>query len=127
MHDPPGDIITVVLAVISAIGGQQAWAYYQRRLEVRKAAAGESREDRRTDAALYRDDLRARVDELSELLKQSTQKHDASQASREGLLEQMGELRSEVAALSVKVEHLEHENEDLRLRLAAHEEPPTNG
>ena len=99
-------IITLIGTFIVALTGTKAWDYYQKRLETkRQEKLGEQKETH-----LYRDDLGERVAVLEHKL-------DESHKERESLLVEIKELSEKLAAMTVKIEFLERENNELRTRL----------
>ncbi len=105
-----GNFTTIVITLITVLGSTAAWDYYKKRLEVKKKAESEDKEEKN----LYRDDLKERVSKLEELLMASAEEKD-------GLRDKVIALTAEVAALSTKVKYLEKEvarleNENHELR-----------
>lgn len=105
-----GNFTTILITLITVLGSTAAWDYYKKRLEVKKKAESEDKEEKN----LYRDDLKDRVSKLEELLMSSAEEKDK-------LRDKVIALTAEVAALSTKVEYLEkevarleHENETLK-------------
>ena len=100
-------ILTIVTSVIAALGGTQAWEFYQKKSEQRRDAEMAER----NDLNLYRDDLRKEVEALRakvELLNQEKQEQ------MKGFLVKINDLSQELAAMKVRVEFLERENKNLR-------------
>lgn len=86
----------IVIAVITALTSGAAWKFWEQKM---KAKQQDRELDRREDFA-YRDDLKARVQRLEELLTESTEK--------------VLELTAEVHALRTEVGFLKRENDRLR-------------
>lgn len=93
-----GNFTTIVITLITVLGSTAAWDYYKKRLEVKKKAESEDKEEKN----LYRDDLKERVSKLEQLLTDSA-------AEKDTLRDKVIALTAEVAALSTKVEYLEKE------------------
>lgn len=100
------DNLTLISAIVTALAGSKLWDWLQKRSENRLAAEQKG-EDR---LAEYRDDLRDRVAKLEAII-------DSQQNERIALLQQIGQLTAELAAMKVKLEFLERENSRLRDRL----------
>jgi len=92
------NVITIVITLITALGSAGAWRYYEVKL---KTNAEANKEDRR-DETMFRDDLRARVKKLEDLLTESNEK--------------VIELTAEVHALRTEVQFLRQENDRLKHR-----------
>ena len=86
----------IVIAIITALTSGAAWKFWEQKM---KAKQQEKEIDRREDFA-YRDDLKARVQRLEELLTESNTK--------------VLELTAEVHALRTEVGFLKRENDRLR-------------
>lgn len=89
------NIYTVLITAISILGGTGAWRYYEKR------AMAKERDDE-----FIRHDCKDRIAKLEALLVQSSTEKDE-------LRKMVLNLTKEVAALSVKVEYLTKENEEL--------------
>lgn len=92
------NLITIVITLITALGSAGAWRYYEVKL---KTKAAEDQEGRK-DETMFRDDLRARVKKLEDLLTESNEK--------------VIELTAEVHALRTEVQFLRQENDRLKHR-----------
>jgi len=86
----------IIIAIITALTSGAAWKFWEQKM---KAKQEEKELDRREDFA-YRDDLKARVQRLEELLTESNEK--------------VLELTAEVHALRTEVGFLKRENDRLR-------------
>ena len=100
-------ILTIVSSVIAALGGTQAWEFYQKKSEQRRDAQMAEREDQN----LYRDDLRKEVESLR---KRIDELNTEKQEQMKGFLVKINDLSQELAAMKVRVEFLERENANLR-------------
>jgi len=89
------NIYSVLITAITILGGTGAWRYYEKR-----AMHKERDED------FIRHDCKDRISKLEALLETSSKEKDE-------LRNMVLALTKEVAALSVKVEYLTKENEDL--------------
>ena len=89
------NIYTVLITAVTILGGGGAWRYYERR-----AMHKEKDED------FIRHDCKDRISKLEALLQQSASEKDE-------LRSMVLNLTREVAALTVKVEFLTKENDDL--------------
>jgi phage shock protein A len=89
------NIYSVLITAVTILGGGGAWRYYERR-----AMHKEKDED------FIRHDCKDRISKLEALLQQSSTEKDE-------LRTMVLNLTKEVAALTVKVEYLTKENDDL--------------
>jgi peptidoglycan hydrolase CwlO-like protein len=89
------NIYSVLITAITVLGGTGAWRYYEKR------AIAKDRDDE-----FIKHDCKDRIAKLEALLEQSSKEKD-------DLRSMVLELTKEVAALSVKVEFLTKENEEL--------------
>jgi hypothetical protein len=89
------NIYTVLVTIVTVLGGASAWRFYEKR-----AMHKERDED------FIRHDCKDRISKLEALL-------EASAKEKDDLRVMVLNLTKEVAALSVKVEFLTKENEDL--------------
>ena len=92
------NIYSVLITAVTILGGGGAWRYYERR-----AMHKEKDED------FIRHDCKDRISKLEALLEQSSNEKDE-------LRQMVLGLTREVAALSVKVEYLTKENDELHKR-----------
>ena len=89
------NIYTVIGTAITVLGGASAWRFYEKRAEKREK-----------DEDFIKKDCRERITKLEALLASSSKEKDE-------LRIMVLNLTKEVAALSVKVEYLTKENEEL--------------
>jgi peptidoglycan hydrolase CwlO-like protein len=89
------NIYSVLITAITVLGGTGAWRYYEKR------ALNKERDDE-----FIRHDCKDRISKLEALL-------DASAKEKDDLRNMVLALTKEVAALSVKVEFLTKENDEL--------------
>lgn len=99
--------IQIVITIVTVLGSGAAFQFYTNRMKLK--AEKEKDENANNDTTLYRDDLKARVRNLEELLAHSAEEKDKMRGS-------ILELTAEVHSLRVKVEFLEKENEILKSR-----------
>lgn len=88
-------IVTVLITLITVLGGGSAWRYYEKRA---------MRKER--DEEFIRHDCKDRIAKLEILLEMSSKEKDDMRTTILKLTEQ-------VAALTVKVEYLQKENSEL--------------
>ena len=100
-------VVTVILAIVGALGSTQAWAFWQKRQELSR----QDRLERKQDERVYQDDLRERVAVLEGKLQDA---HD----ERDELLKELRKLSEICSALKVEVEFLRKENSSLRESLS---------
>jgi len=96
-------IIPIIIAIITLLGSNEAWKYYEKKLVEKRRIEQEYKKEEH----LYREDLRARVSNLEALLIESTKE-------KSKMFETIITLTGKVASLTTKVEHLERENDRLR-------------
>ena len=89
------NLYSVLITAITILGGTSAWRYYEKR-----AVAKEKDDD------FIKTDCKERIGKLEALLIQSSREKDEMRLM-------ILELTKEVAALSVKVEYLNKENQEL--------------
>jgi chromosome condensin MukBEF complex kleisin-like MukF subunit len=89
---------TVIITLITILGSTSAWKYYEKRAEVK-----------RDDDNFVKQDCRERISKLEALLQESSEEKNKM---RETILI----LTEKVSALSVRVEFLQKENNDLLQR-----------
>jgi len=89
---------TVIITLITILGSTSAWKYYEKRAEVK-----------RDDDNFVKQDCRERIAKLEALLQESSEEKNKM---RETILI----LTEKVSALSVRVEFLQKENNDLLQR-----------
>lgn len=94
---------TIIITLITVLGGAGAWKYYERRLELARQKEKEEEEQ----IHLFRDDLRERVAVLESKLEESTKREVT-------LLEEIRKLSETVAAMKVEIEYLRRENAMLK-------------
>ena len=92
------NIYSVLITAVTILGGGGAWRYYERR-DMHKEK----------DEDFIRHDCKDRISKLEALLQQSSNEKDE-------LRQMVLGLTREVAALSVKVEYLTKENDELHKR-----------
>lgn len=105
---PQLDLTSIIITGLTLLGGQGAWNYYQRKLELKTTAQQLDKDEKN----LYRDDLRERVAILEDRLENERREND-------DLHIQLSELKSKMMEYIVRLEYLEKEN--LRLRAKAGE------
>lgn len=91
---------TVLITLISVLGGGGAWRYYERRAQKREK-----------DEEFIRHDCKDRITKLEALLEMSSKEKDEMRSTILKLTEQ-------VAQLAIKVEYLQKENNDLHRALS---------
>ena len=97
------NLYTIVITLITVLGGAGAWKYYERRLELSR----QKEKEEEAQIHLFRDDLRERVAVLESRLEDSTKREVT-------LLEEIRKLSETVAAMKVEIEYLRRENAMLK-------------
>jgi len=93
------NITSIIITVISVLGATGAWKFYE--LIVRNKRERE-KEDR-SEKTIYRDDLKFRVDKLEK--------------GKDECITSLININSELAALKIKLEFIEKENNILKIKL----------
>ena len=102
------NIYSVLITAVTVLGGTGAWRYYEKRADHKER-----------DEDFIRHDCKDRISKLEALL-------EASAKEKDDLRTMVLNLTKEVAALSVKVEYLTKENEELNKKTRA-KKPLING
>ena len=89
------NVYSVIITAVTVLGGTGAWRFYEKRAQHKER-----------DEDFIRHDCKDRIAKLEALL-------EASSREKDELRNMVLTLTKEVAALSVKVEYLTKENEDL--------------
>jgi peptidoglycan hydrolase CwlO-like protein len=103
------NVYSVLITAITILGGTGAWRFYEKR------AMAKERDDE-----FIRHDCKDRIAKLEALLEQSSKEKD-------DLRSMVLALTKEVAALSVKVEFLTKENEELNKKTRSSKKQILNG
>ena len=103
------NIYSVLITAITVLGGTGAWRYYEKR------ALNKERDDE-----FIRHDCKDRISKLEGLL-------EAAGREKDELRQMILSLTKEVAALSVKVEYLTKENEELHKKARPIKKQTLNG
>lgn len=89
------NIYTVLITIVSVLGGASAWRYYEKRADKKEK-----------DEDFIKKDCRERISKLEALL-------SAASKEKDDMRLMILDLTRQVAALTVKVEFLTRENEEL--------------
>ena len=92
-------ITAIVTCLITGLLSAGGWKFYESVLKTRAA----QRKEEKMERLAYRDDLIARVDKL--------------ETERGHYMEALTILKTEVAALTMKISYIERENDILKLKL----------
>lgn len=104
------ELITIVLAVITALTSTKAWDYWQKK----QTLVAEEKKSEKDETHLYRDDLKVEVSRLrTELIGLYGKRED----ELKNLQKEISELREQLATFKTRVEFLEKENSDLKAKL----------
>ena len=103
------NIYSVLITAVTVLGGTGAWRYYEKRADHKER-----------DEDFIRHDCKDRISKLEALLEQSSKEKD-------DLRNMVLALTKEVAALSVKVEYLTKENEELHKKTKTPKKQILNG
>ena len=94
-----GNIYTILVTLITVLGGAGAWKFYERRMELKRTKEQEEEQQ----IHLFRDDLRERVAILESKLEEAMIREKA-------LLDEIRKLSETVVALRVELTFLRREN-----------------
>jgi len=94
--------ITIAVTLVTVLGSAGAWKFYDTRLN----KLDNQRKEEKLDENAYREDLRARINNLEQLLIES-----AKEKSK--MVDTIIHLTRQIATLETKVKYLEKENEIL--------------
>ena len=94
-------IVTIIITIVTTLGGAKAWDFYQKKLEFNR----EDQKEEKENALMFRDDLRERVAVLEEKLESSRQDKDS-------LLNSIAELKVSLAEFKTRIEFLEKSIKD---------------
>jgi|TARA_R110000803_G_scaffold200478_1_gene264835 hypothetical protein len=93
------NLTTIIITAISVAFGAGGWKFYEFLIRSKR----EKEKELKSEETIYRDDLKSRVDRL--------------ESYKDDCVESVLHLNTEVAALRVKVEFLEKENNTLKIKL----------
>lgn len=89
-------IVTIIVALISVIGGAGFWSWMQKRSQLAHDNAAAEAAERNE----FRETLKVQVDRLAEQVNSLVKE-------KEGLLREMSDLRAELSAAQATIRHLE--------------------
>ena len=101
-----GNIWALLITAVSAVTGKYAWDFYKKKAMLNSKERGDIRKDVKDEKLLDRKDRNAHRDDLKERVEKLEEKLDKAIADKEKLMIQVGELKAQVAALTVKIELL---------------------
>jgi len=93
------NVTTIIITLVTVLFGGGAWKFYE--FLIRKKS--DDKKDEKTEQTMYRDDLRERVGKLEE--------------DKKGCMDSLMEISNKLSALETKVEFLEKENTELKIKL----------
>jgi predicted nuclease with TOPRIM domain len=88
-------LTTIIITTLTVAGGAGAWKFYEFLIRNRR----EKEKENMTEQNMYRDDLRARVEKL--------------EGDKESCQIQLTNITAELAAIKVKLDFIERENDRL--------------
>jgi predicted nuclease with TOPRIM domain len=88
-------LTTIIITTLTVAGGAGAWKFYEFLIRNRR----EKEKETMTEQNMYRDDLRARVEKL--------------EGDKESCQNQLKDITAELAAIKVKLDFIERENDRL--------------
>ena len=88
-------LTTIIITTLTVVGGAGAWKFYEFLIRNRR----EKEKETMTEQNMYRDDLRARVEKL--------------EGDKESCQIQLTGITAELAAIKVKLDFIERENDRL--------------
>jgi peptidoglycan hydrolase CwlO-like protein len=89
-------LVTIIVALISVIGGAGFWTWMQRKSELSHSSQAAEAKERNE----FRETLKVQVDRLAEQVNDLVKE-------KEQLLREMAEVRAELAAAQTTIKHLE--------------------
>ena len=92
-------LTTIIITTLTVAGGAGAWKFYE--FLIRKKS--DDKKEEKTEQTMYRDDLRTRVGTLEE--------------DKQRCLDSLMDISNKLSALETKVEFLEKENTELKVKL----------
>jgi len=93
------NITTIIITLVTVMFGGGAWKFYE--FLIRKKS--DDKREERSEQTMYRDDLRTRVGNLED--------------DKQRCLDSLMEISKKLSALEIKVEFLEKENTELKIKL----------
>lgn len=93
------NLTTIIISLITVLFGGGAWKFYE--FLVNKKS--DEKKSQKTEQTMYRDDLKNRVGKLEE--------------DKEDCMKSLMEISSKLSSLETKVEFLERENNELKIKL----------
>ena len=93
------NLTTIIISLITVLFGGGAWKFYE--FLVRKRS--DEKKNEKSEQTMYRDDLKNRVGKLEE--------------DKEECMKSLMEISNKVSSLETKVEFLEKENNELKIKL----------
>ena len=92
------NLTTIIITTISVMFGAGGWKFYEFLIRSKR----EKQKDEKSEQTIYRDDLISRVERLEK--------------DKDGCVDSLMEVKTEAAALKVKVEFLERELDRIKSR-----------
>lgn len=93
------NLTTIIISLITVLFGGGAWKFYE--FLVNKKS--DEKKSQKTEQTMYRDDLKSRVGKLED--------------DKEDCMKSLMEISSKLSSLETKVEFLERENNELKIKL----------
>ena len=93
------NITSIIITVVSVLGATGAWKFYELLVKQKR----EREKEDRSEKTIYRDDLKFRVDKLEK--------------GKDECMTSLITINSELAALKIKLEFIEKENNILKIKL----------
>ena len=93
------NLATIIISLITVMFGGGAWKFYE--FLVKKKS--QDKQTEKSEQTMYRDDLKSRVNKLEE--------------DKEECMKSLMEISNKLSSLSTKVDFLEKENNELKIKL----------
>ena len=93
------NLTTIIISLITVLFGGGAWKFYEFLVKKRST----DKKDEKSEQTMYRDDLKSRVFKLEE--------------DKEECMKSLMEISNKLSSLSTKVDFLEKENNELKIKL----------
>jgi uncharacterized protein HemX len=101
-----GNIWALLITAVSAVTGKYAWDFYKKKASLNHKERGDIRKDVKDEKLLDRKDRNAHRDDLKDRVEKLEEKLDKAIKDKETLMVQVGELKAQVAVLTMKIEML---------------------
>lgn len=99
--------MTILMAIITTLGGGAAWKFYAKRFAERARIKKEELKSGAVEENMYIMDLKQRIERLEKLLEQASEEKDE-------MRKEIVKLTAETSALKAEIEYIRKENDLLK-------------